>query len=96
MVKATKKIIKKFTKATHGHPLFIKILFENLTFFTQGNGITRFIANGDLTPLATDLARGGVKLGIYILPGYLWNDREKKVRDQPIASEIDFGKKGRF
>ena len=41
MVKATKKIIKKFTKATHGHPLFIKILFENLTFFTQGNGITR-------------------------------------------------------
>ena len=44
MVKATKKIIKKFTKATHGHPLFIKILFENLTFFTQGNGITRLSA----------------------------------------------------
>ena len=43
MVKATKKIIKKFTKATHGHPLFTKILFENLTFFTQGNGITRSI-----------------------------------------------------
>ena len=39
--KSDKKIIKKFTKATHGHPLFIKILFENLTFFTQGNGITR-------------------------------------------------------
>ena len=42
MVKATKKIIKKFTKATHGHPLFTKILFENLTFFTQRNGITRW------------------------------------------------------
>ena len=41
MVKATKKIIKKFTKATHGHPLFTKILFENFTKFTQGNGITR-------------------------------------------------------
>ena len=41
MVKATKKIIKKFTKATHGHPLFTKILFENFTNFTQGNGITR-------------------------------------------------------
>ena len=41
MVKATKKIIKKFTKAIHGHPQFTKILFENLTFFTQGNGITR-------------------------------------------------------
>ena len=42
MVKATKKIIKKFTNAIHGHPLFAKILFEKLTFFTQGNGITRF------------------------------------------------------
>ena len=48
MVKATKKIIQKISKATHGHPLFTKILFENLTFFTQGNGITRLSRSCDI------------------------------------------------
>ena len=78
--KSDKKIIQKITKDTHGHPLFTKILFENLTFFTKGNGITRWRRPWEGTTILQAVWGAGFEVMLVEVkgrPGTDWYQRQR-------------------